>query len=187
MGNGAAGIGGRHVTVEKLFQAGLLEKAVHEKKASQPFTLHRELAIAATGDLRAGHLVVIIDNSLGVKPQPMPSRRPAESVKGARERIARIRDAINTVDYLCSGTMLRRTKLCGSPTRPCASDPSASHGPYYKWGHMKGGRLVHRMVSPEQAAVLRRAVANYRRVKTLLWKWEAETERLIDLEHPRSE
>jgi hypothetical protein len=115
----------------------------------------------------------------------MPSRRPPDSIKRVREQIARIRDAINAVDYLCSGTMLRRTKLCGSPKCACATDPSARHGPYYEWGHMKGGKLVHRMVSPQQAAALRHAIANYRKVKALLRNWEAETERLIDLEYPR--
>ncbi len=117
----------------------------------------------------------------------MASRRPADSVKRARERIAKIRAAINAVDYLCSGTLLRRTKLCGSQKCACATDPSARHGPYYEWGHMKGGKLVNRMVSPQQAAALRLAIANYRKVKALLKNWEDETECLIDLEHPRSE
>ena len=117
----------------------------------------------------------------------MPSRRPAESITRARERIAGIREAINAIDDLCSGTLQKRMKICGRANCRCAGDPSARHGPYYEWGHMKRGRLVNRMVSPEQAAVLRRAIANYRRVRTLLRKWEAETERLIDLEHPRSE
>jgi hypothetical protein len=117
----------------------------------------------------------------------MPPRRPADSIKNVRERIAKIRAAIDAFDYLCSGTLLRRTKLCGSPKCACATDPNARHGPYYEWGHMKGGKLVNRMVSPQQAAALRRAIENYRKVKTLLRDWEAETERLIDLEHPRSE
>jgi len=32
----------------------------------------------------------------------------------------------------------------------------------------------------EQAEVLRQAIANYRRLKKFLRRWEAETERLID-------
>jgi len=40
--------------------------------------------------------------------------------------------------------------------------------------------LVHRVVSAEQAEVLREAIANYRRLKKLLKGWESETERLID-------
>ena len=49
---------------------------------------------------------------------------------------------------------------------------------------MKAGKLVHRTVSPQQAAILRLAIANYREVKKLLRRWEVETERLIDAEEP---
>ena len=63
-------------------------------------------------------------------------------------------------------------------------DPGARHGPYYEWGHMKGGKLVHRMVTPEQAALLRRAIVNYCKAKKLMKAWEQETERLVDNEAP---
>ncbi len=45
---------------------------------------------------------------------------------------------------------------------------------------MQGGKQVHRVVSADQAEVLRQAIANYRRLKKLLRGWENETERLID-------
>jgi hypothetical protein len=113
------------------------------------------------------------------------SRRPETIIKQARQRISRIRDALNAIDYLCSGTLLRRTKVCGKPGCCCAQDPSARHGPYFEWGHMKGGKLVHRTVSPEQAAILQLAIANYRKAKKLMQAWEDETERLFDAEAPR--
>ena len=50
---------------------------------------------------------------------------------------------------------------------------------------MQAGKLVHRRVSPQQAAVLRLAIANYRKVKKLLLDWEKETERRIDTEAPK--
>lgn len=115
----------------------------------------------------------------------MPSPRPQAIIKQARERITRIRDTLGSVDYLCSGTLLERMKLCGKPGCRCAEDPQARHGPYYEWGHMEGGRLVHRTVSSQQAAILRLAIENYRKVKKLLRSWEVETERLIDAEEPR--
>jgi len=64
------------------------------------------------------------------------------------------------VDYLCSGTLLRRMMICGKPNCQCAKDPSARHGPYYQGAH-EGHKLAHRMVTAE---------------------WERETERLIDAE-----
>jgi hypothetical protein len=52
----------------------------------------------------------------------------------------------------------------------------------YEWGHLKDGKLVHRTVSPEQATILRAAIANYRKARKLMQAWEHETERLIDAE-----
>lgn len=50
---------------------------------------------------------------------------------------------------------------------------------------MQGGKLIRRRLSAEQAALMRRAIANYRKVKKLLRAWENETEQLIDAEAPR--
>jgi hypothetical protein len=47
---------------------------------------------------------------------------------------------------------------------------------------MRGGKLVSRMVSAEQAELLRLAIANYRQARKLMRAWEKETERLIDAE-----
>ena len=115
----------------------------------------------------------------------MAKRSPAQVAQHARGRIRGLRDTLVTIDYLCSGTLLKSLMQCGKPTCRCHQDPAARHGPYYRWGHMKAGKLVHRYVTPEQAVVLRRAIANYRKVKKLLRAWEVETERLIDAEAPR--
>ncbi len=101
-------------------------------------------------------------------------------------RIEAIRAELQSLDLLCSGTLLKRMKTCGSPNCRCAHDPNARHGPYYEWGHMRAGKLVHRLVSPAQAEILRRAIANYRKLRKLLRTWEMETERLIDAKAPRT-
>ena len=111
----------------------------------------------------------------------MPRRRE-DILMQARERIARIRATLNAMDHLCSGTLQRRMMICGKPNCRCTHDPNARHGPYYQWAHMKGGKLVSRMVSPEEAEILRRAIANYRQARALMRAWERETERLIDAE-----
>lgn len=105
---------------------------------------------------------------------------------GAHARVEAIRAELAALDVVCSGTLLKRMKTCGAPNCRCAHDPAARHGPYYEWGHMRRGKLVHRLVSPEQAELLRRAIGNYRKLKKLLRAWESETERLIDAAVPRS-
>lgn len=111
--------------------------------------------------------------------------KPAAETR-ARARIEAIHAELAALDVLCSGTLLKRMKTCGQAACRCARDPNARHGPYYEWGHMRAGKLVHRLVSAEQAETLRRAIGNYRKLKRLLRAWEAETERLIDASPPRS-
>lgn len=106
-------------------------------------------------------------------------------IRQTLERIARIQKSLSAVDYLCSGTILKRMKKCGKPSCRCAKDPNARHGPYFEWGHMVEGKLVHRVVSPEQAAKLQQGIENYRKVKKFMLTWEKETEKMIDLEIPR--
>ena len=112
-------------------------------------------------------------------------RSVAQRIKQVREKIGRIRAALTDIEYLCSGTLHKRMKVCGKPGCRCAQDPQARHGPYYEWGHMMGGKLVHRVVTPQQAELLQQAIDNHRHAKQLLRAWEQETERLIDLEAPR--
>jgi len=113
-------------------------------------------------------------------------KRTAERItRQARERIAAIRRDLAAIDLLCSGTLSKRMKTCGSPGCRCAEDPQARHGPYYEWGHMKAGKLIHRLVSAEQARLLGQAIGNYRQLRKLLRSWEAESERLIDAEVSR--
>lgn len=112
-------------------------------------------------------------------------RSVAQRIKQAHEAIDRIRSALTEIEYMCSGTLHQRTKVCGRPSCRCAQDPAARHGPYYEWGHLREGKLVHRVVTPEQAQLLQRAIDNQRQAKKLMRAWEEQTERLIDLEAPR--
>jgi hypothetical protein len=79
------------------------------------------------------------------------------------------------MDYACSGTLHSRTKVCGRATCPCATDVTARHGPYDEWSRRKDGRLVHSVLSPEQAALIQRGIANRRHIDHLLARWEDET------------
>lgn len=103
----------------------------------------------------------------------------------AEQKIAEIQRAIGDMQYLSSGTLLKRTKVCGNPNCRCAQDPAARHGPYYEWSYLKGGRLHHRTLTPKQAELMRLAIANNRRARKLLRAWEVYTQRLIELNAPQ--
>jgi hypothetical protein len=67
----------------------------------------------------------------------------------------------------------------------CASDRAALHDPYYEWSHLKGGKLRHCTLTPEQADIMQPAIANHRKAKKLLQAWEAQTLHLIELKAPK--
>jgi hypothetical protein len=106
-------------------------------------------------------------------------------VRKARERIKAIIATLNSIEVICSGTLLARMKTCGKPGCRCANDPAARHGPYYEWTHMLDGKFAHRLLPRPQAEAMRDAIANYHTVQVLLKDWEAESERLIDAQFPR--
>ena len=101
-----------------------------------------------------------------------------------QEKIAEIQRAIGAMQYLSSGTLLKRTKVCGNPGCHCARDPAARHGPYYEWSYLRRGRLHPRTLTPKQAELMRLAIANYRKAKKLLRTWETHTQQLIELNAP---
>jgi len=105
--------------------------------------------------------------------------------KKSREKIAEIQRTLSAMEYLSTGTLLKRMKVCGNPRCHCASDPAARHGPYFEWSYLKAGKLHHRTLTPEQAEIMRLAIANQRKAKKLMRVWEAQTLNLIELTTPK--
>ena len=104
-----------------------------------------------------------------------PTRRQA-----IRKRTQELRRQISAMDYASSGTLLSRLKTCGRESCRCMTNPDARHGPYHEWTRRKDGRLlVHRIVSPEEAALLEHAIGNRREIQRLLALWEEETAAVI--------
>ncbi len=97
------------------------------------------------------------------------------SSKRMRARSQELRRLIAAMDFVASGTLHVRTKVCGRTNCKCATDPEQRHGPYHEWSRRKGGKLLHSVVTAGQARFLERAIANYRKIQSLLAKWEEET------------
>ncbi len=79
------------------------------------------------------------------------------------------------MDFVASGTLHSRTKVCGKTNCKCATDPEARHGPYHEWSRRIDGKLRHSVVSSSQAELLRRAIANHREILALLHLWKDKT------------
>lgn len=102
-----------------------------------------------------------------------------KQVGDIRRRIEEIKSKITRMDLVCSGTLIKRKKTCGKSNCKCLSDPHARHGPYNEWSRREGGRLVHNIVSPEQARELKKAIVNRREIQALIGRWERESTTII--------
>lgn len=113
---------------------------------------------------------------------PKSSRRVERGGRRDRQRaeaqLSAIRAQVAALDYVCSGTLLKRTKVCGKPQCACASNPEARHGPYYEWSRRQKGRLAHTVLPAEAVAILRQAIKNNRRLRKLLRAWERQSARV---------
>ncbi len=113
--------------------------------------------------------------------------KKAKKLDKIAEKIAGIQDQICAMDHVASGTLLKRMKVCGKPGCRCAKSPQARHGPYYEWGRMKGEKLVHQTIALDQVYFLKKAMANYRKIRRLLRTWETETVReMEELKHGKA-
>jgi hypothetical protein len=92
-----------------------------------------------------------------------------------RARTRDLRRKILAYDLISMGTLHSRTKVCGQPSCRCHDDPKARHGPYYEWTRYEAGKLLHRVVTAEQARLLDQAIANWRAVEWLLAHWQRQT------------
>ncbi len=97
------------------------------------------------------------------------------SSRRIRARSQALRRLIARMDFVASGTIHVRTKVCGKKNCKCATDPEQRHGPYHEWSRSKEGRIEHRVVTADQAQLLHRAITNYRQIQSLLARWEEET------------
>lgn len=66
------------------------------------------------------------------------------------------------------GTIGTYRTQCGSPGCRCHTDPAARHGPYHIWTRKVSGKTVTRMLSGEQAKLLRPWTKNMRRLDRLV-------------------
>jgi len=97
------------------------------------------------------------------------------SAKRIRARSRELRLQIGRMDFVVSGTLHVRTKVCGKKNCKCATDPEQRHGPYHEWTRRKDGKLRHKVVTAAQARLLQRAIGNHREIQSLLTQWAEES------------
>ena len=92
--------------------------------------------------------------------------------KSTAQRFAELRRELQTLDYFCKGTVLRRSMKCGQPGCACHADPAKRHGPYWEWTFKEKTKTVNVRLSAAAGPLYRAASQQYRRLKSLLNRLE---------------
>ena len=96
-----------------------------------------------------------------------PRPRPPALVHLAQRHQTLLRQ-IGEIGPVLRGTIGTYRTQCGTSGCHCHTDPDARHGPYYIWTRKVSGKTVTRMLSPEQANLLRPWTDNMRRLDRLV-------------------
>lgn len=80
------------------------------------------------------------------------------------------------------GVLTERRVRCSKPGCPCRTDPEAQHGPYYSLTRAVHGRTRTRLVSAEEAVLVRRQIAEGRAFRGVLEDYWEACERAADAE-----
>lgn len=80
------------------------------------------------------------------------------------------------------GVLTERRVTCSKPGCPCGQDPEARHGPYFSLTRAVGGRTRTRLVSQEEAVVVRRQIEEGRLFRGELEAYWEACERAADTE-----
>lgn len=101
------------------------------------------------------------------------------SLPASNQRIKTLRQRLMRLDYVCSGNLRKRYTVCGTKNCRCKAQPPVFHGPYYYWSRLFHGKVVQKVLSPQEAKIVARAIGNYRAARSLLKQWETETDKII--------
>ena len=95
--------------------------------------------------------------------------------RGRSRQLAAIVEEIAALGYICSGTVVHKTKKCGRSSCACSRDESARHGPYFEWHRSDAGHQVHSMLPSDIGPLFEKAAANYQKLRVLLREWERQS------------
>jgi hypothetical protein len=85
------------------------------------------------------------------------------------------RAQIIELDYILTGTILKKYGPCGKDGCRCACDEKHWHGPYYIWTRKENGRTVTKSLSASQAQFCNKAISNMQKLKTQIEQWKQES------------
>lgn len=97
------------------------------------------------------------------------------------ERYNALKSELQTIGFICQGSVQTRRSVCGQPTCRCHSDPNSRHGPYTYWTRKKRGKTVGRKLTAQELSLFQDWIQNNRQLEQILREMRALSARALAL------
>jgi len=94
------------------------------------------------------------------------------------QRYKALKREIADVELIRRGSLVRRMMPCGKAGCRCQANPPQLHGPYYQWTRKVDGKTSTLRVSKAEAMLLRKWIANGKKLNRLVEQMERVSYRI---------
>lgn len=99
-----------------------------------------------------------------------------------QQRYAKLKQELQSVGFVCVGSLQTRFLECGTASCRCHQDPANRHGPYHYWTRKVQGKTIAVLLSPEEAEFYREWIQNNRQLDHLVREMRRVSARALKLE-----
>ena len=85
-----------------------------------------------------------------------------------QKKYSSLRKKIESIGFVCTGSVFSAFKKCGNPNCHCHKDESTRHGPYNIWTRKVKAKTITRTLTDEQAKFCRECIQNMRKLEGIL-------------------
>ena len=75
---------------------------------------------------------------------------------------------LQTLGFLCQGSLQTRRVACGKTTCRCHHDPDARHGPYHYWTRKARGKTVGMHLTEDEVVLYQEWIENNRELERIV-------------------
>jgi hypothetical protein len=86
------------------------------------------------------------------------------------KQFSALKRKLTKIGFISTGSVIAMYKRCGKTYCACHQDEKARHGPYFVWTRKVHAKTVTRTLTPIQAELCKRCIANMREVEEILEK-----------------
>jgi len=80
-------------------------------------------------------------------------------------------DQISKLDYILTGTILKKFSMCGKENCICKKDKKNWHGPYYIWTRKESGKTITKSLTSTQVKFCLEAISNRKKLNKIIDQW----------------